>query len=154
MHLLRSRQWEVIFWHSRCCCMPRNIHSRFSKTIYYCQSSWCSLVNFTFPQSKHQGLRERANLFIFSWDKRFSHYIHFDEHLSRCVCFSFVGFFAFVFPLMVYPPAVSVFEVLVPNKRPPMLRDGVCQWRRGTCVSAFVFCVSVFSSVLADSLFL
>lgn len=37
---------------------------------------------------------------------------------------------------MVYSPAVSVFEVLVPNKRPPMLRDGVCQWRRGTCASA------------------
>ncbi len=49
---------------------------------------------------------------------------------------------------MVYPPAVSVFEVLVQTK------DRLCfvmEYVNGgeVRVSAFVFCVSVFSSVLA-----
>lgn len=124
--------------------MLRNIHSRFSK------NNLLLSLKLVFPRKLHlpSKLASRPTRkskafqnapFIFSRDKHFSHCIHFDERLSRCVCFSFVRFLPFVFLLMVYPPAVSVFEVLVPNKRPPMLRDGVCQWRRGTCVSAFVF---------------
>lgn len=123
--------------------MPRNIHSRFSKNNLLLSLKLVFLRKLHLPSKlasrptrKSKALQNAP--FIFSRDKHFSHCIHFDEHLSRCVCFSFVGFLPFVFLLMVYSPAVSVFEVLFPNKRPPMLRDGVCQWRRGTCVSALV----------------
>lgn len=40
-------------------------------------------------------------------------------------------FFFFPSPNGVYLPAVLVFEVLIPDKRPPLLRDGVRQRRRG-----------------------
>lgn len=44
-------------------------------------------------------------------------------------------------PNGVYLPAVLVFEVLIPDKRPPLLRDGVCQWRRGMYVAVLVWLV-------------
>lgn len=58
---------------------------------------------------------------------------------------------AFFFPNGVYLPAVLVFEVLIPDKRPPLLRDGVRQWRRGM-YEAVLVCFGVYACLFSHEI--